>query len=187
MLAEAASVPEFIVDEFEGIRIKSLGIPSLVDGKVRKVWSEAVGCGSCPACGAAGAELGFLFLPKFLINPPHILQFGISNLHCEGQVLRWLKKGTCYRDLKDWQAVGEDNQAVRDMRIDEMLQDFEDILDLKLDRVLPGKNGTSTTGNRVREAFEYPELLARVLKIYPAEPPKNNGSFQNQKTVKRFV
>ena len=95
LLAEAATVPEFIADEFEGIPIKFLGIPSLVDGKIKKMWSKTIGCGSCPACGATGEELGFLFLHKFLTNFPHILQFGISNLHCEGEVLRWLKKGTC--------------------------------------------------------------------------------------------
>ena len=37
-----------------------------------------------------------------------------------------------------------------------------------MDRVLAGKNGTTTTGNRVRDAFQYPELLAVILKIYPA-------------------
>ena len=50
-----------------------------------------------------------------------------------------------------------------------MLAAFSTKMNLVIDQVLPGGQGTSTTGNVVKDAFSQPELLAEVLVIYPVD------------------
>ena len=168
MLEEIRNIPPL---DIAGVSIFSMGLLTEIDGKCRVHWTQTISMATCPVCGASGAELGMRWLPKFSHNPPEILQFGASNLHAEGGVFRWLKKGCCYRDFKCHDARGDTNKAKKNQRADEMVQDFHAKMGLRVDKLMPGQasGGTSTTGTVVRSAMDRPELLSEVLHIFPVE------------------
>ena len=168
LLEEIRTIPPL---DIAGVRILSLGLPAEIDGKCRVHWTQTISMATCPVCGASGWELGMRWLPKFNHNPPEILQFGASNLHAEGGVFRWLKKGCCYRDFKCHDARGDTNKALKKQRADEMVEDFRAKMGLTVDKLMSGQaaGGTSTTGTVVRSAMDRPELLSEVLHIFPVE------------------
>ena len=116
LLGEVDSLRPILV---EGIPIKLVMLPVLVDGKVKAYWSD-VAQSSCFICGATEKELAMKWLPKFLSNPEDRIRFGLSPLHALIQTLRWLIKGATYRDCRAYACVGKDNQRMRDLRIEEM-------------------------------------------------------------------
>ena len=107
----------------EGIAIRLVALPLLVDGKVKAQWS-GVAMSSCFICGATENELSMKWFPKFLSNPVDRIRLGLSPLHALIQTLRWMIKGATYRDCQSYACVGEDNQRMKVARTLEMEVSF---------------------------------------------------------------
>ena len=128
-MEEAFNIPRL---EIAGLEIFSFGVPTCIDGKERCYWSDldAAMC-DCPVCGATPEQMALVWCETFNHNPPSRLQFGISPLHCEGQIFRWLKKGTLYRDFQSHECRGVDNKMSKDIREVELEDNFETPTELR--------------------------------------------------------
>ena len=159
-MEEVANLPPLDIGV---LQIRSTGWPTCVDGKNRCYWSDLDGAmGQCPVCGASGDQLAELWIEGiFDQNPPSRLQFFVSPVHCEMQIMRWLIKGTTHQDFENWQARG-DNIVWKEIRQVEVEEAFKNIMGIEL-------NWQTWSGGLVSEVFARPKELAEVLEIYPFE------------------
>ena len=99
------------MDEALGIKVDHECLPTLVDGKVKIVCTESGSYNNCYICGANPPLMSNRYGYNAITGREHTLKYGFSPLHQTINAFKWLNKAGQYRDVKNWQARGDENQA----------------------------------------------------------------------------
>ena len=100
---QAENVPPFKVPD-TNLSIDCVGFPTLVDGKIKSVWSGNDCCNKCYLCGCGSAgrnsKLQQRRHPDFNVKNRMALRYGFSPLHVRMRALDWFLKTKLNSDFK---------------------------------------------------------------------------------------
>ena len=102
--AEANNMPPFIVSGPTNIRIDRVGLPTMVDGKIKSIWSGNDCCNKCYLCNCGSAGKNSLLRlrrsPHFRVKNKNALRYGFSPLHVRLRAIDWFLKTKLNGDFK---------------------------------------------------------------------------------------
>ena len=100
---EVANLVPFKIPDSRSI-IEYVGIPSMLDGKVKCLWAQNTNMGICYLClcGATTNNyyLGCRHSPHFKVKNRDALKFGFSPLHVRLRSFDWFLKTRTYSDVR---------------------------------------------------------------------------------------
>ena len=103
-----AEVQAMEQEQFEvpglNVKIRHKAHCSMIDGKVRKVWTDVTNCSTnCPICGATPSQMG---KPKHELHDfvplPGVLQYTCGGVHGYLRSFDWFNKNRFHWDFKLW-------------------------------------------------------------------------------------
>ena len=100
---EAENLPPILVQGTD-LEITCEGLPTMLDGKVKSVWSGNDCCNKCYIChcGSAGrnAKLKHRHHPDFSVKNHAALRYGFSPLHVRMRAFDWFLKAKLNSDFQ---------------------------------------------------------------------------------------
>ena len=89
------------------IKVSHRWAPTMIDGKVRKVWTDVTNAfTNCPICGATPTQMG---KPKGELHDfvpmPGSLQYTCGGVHGYLRSFDWFNKNRFHEDFKLWSCV----------------------------------------------------------------------------------
>ena len=148
------------VDISSGKEIAYAMLPTMVDGKVKFVWSQTTASlNNCYVCGAKPKELSKRESDKFAPDRK-ALRFGFSNLHVKLRSFDYICKTSINRDFKCHQCVAA-NAGLQAVRKDELVTRFK----THFGYTLYDGFGAAKNGHIARAAFARPLLFSEVTAV----------------------
>ena len=100
---EAANVPPYLVPD-TNLAIICEGLPTMVDGKIKSLWSGNDVCTKCYLCHAGGlgrnCALQHRHSSQFKVKNRAALRYGFSPLHARMRAMDWFLKTKLNSDFK---------------------------------------------------------------------------------------
>ena len=159
-LEEQAETLKPHVDISSGKQINFSCLPTMVDGKVKFVWSQTTrSLQNCYICGAKPKELALRHgrRGKGFAPDKRALNFGFSNLHVKLRSFDYICKTSINQDFKSHQCRAE-NAPLALKRKDQLIIDIKRVF--KYDTY--GGFGAAKNGAVARAAFKQPELFSEI-------------------------
>ena len=140
--------------------IKCIGLPTMIDGKMRMHWSGTThGTNCCIICDAGPLERSKRngnFTP---IESRY--QYGFTCLHLRPRTMEWCAKFYINQDVKSYQVTAPFKHLAK-QRKKEFIAKCWDRLRVRVYKVLPGRQGNTNTGENARKLFRNHEVFADI-------------------------
>ena len=108
MQEQVDNLTPFTVPGTDGkVKVSFRCAPTLIDGKVRKVWSDVTSAfTNCPLCGATPRQMGKPRGVEHDFTPsPEALKYSCCGLHGPLRSFDWFTKNRFHWDIKSWTCV----------------------------------------------------------------------------------
>ena len=149
------------------LTINYVCLETMLDGKIKCILSDVSNNGraNCWICGATPSQMS---KPKGVYHDfkPSVkgLSLGISPLHSELRAFDWVCKHAFHQDFKLWSCVGDTNKQLYAERKQQLQDDFQEKLNLRVYMPNP-HGGNSNTGLVAKKAFENYDVFSEITKF----------------------